>query len=107
MRYSAAARAAAVRAADWLEANPTKHIRGALTRNDRGRPTRLTNPDATCFCAVGRLSYELNPATDEGYTVVSREIGRSARDRLTTYNDYQGRTAAIEALRRIGDDQCP
>jgi len=47
------------RAADWLEANPDRHTTGALARTKEGQLCDPTGPDAYCFCAVGRIQYEL------------------------------------------------
>jgi len=50
---------AARRAADWLEANPANHIARHLALDARGVEVRPTDPNATCFCAIGRLGKEL------------------------------------------------
>jgi len=58
-------KAAAARAADWLAANPTKHIARSLAIDAAGRKVAPTSDKAECFCALGRFARELNlPGND-------------------------------------------
>ena len=50
---------AAARAADWLEANPTKHVARSLAIDADGNKVAPDDPTAECFCALGRLAVEL------------------------------------------------
>lgn len=52
-------KAAAKRAADWLEANRDKHIRGRFAEDANGFRVSARSEDATCFCALGRFLHEL------------------------------------------------
>lgn len=45
----------------WLEAHPDKAIRGALAINAEGEGVRPQNPNAECFCFLGRLCVEAGP----------------------------------------------
>lgn len=47
-----------LRTARWLLDNPEKHIRASLAVNNEGEARHPNAPDATCFCAVGRLALE-------------------------------------------------
>ena len=47
-------------AADWLEANPDRHIAGYLAADKQGARCTPLDPDAACFCGVGRVAKELN-----------------------------------------------
>jgi hypothetical protein len=55
---------AALKAADWLEANHNRHIAGTLALNSEGRTTDPASGDAQCFCMVGRITKELNTFND-------------------------------------------
>jgi len=53
--------AALLRTADWLDAHPDQHIAGARVRDpDTCAPPRDdADPETLCYCAAGRLAYEL------------------------------------------------
>lgn len=63
------------RAADWLEANPDKHIATQLTERPGANPF---DPRAQCFCAYGRFLKELGTegeklwATEDVFATVQR-----------------------------------
>lgn len=56
-------------ALDWLEANPAKHIKNILARDQRGYEVSPLSPMATCFCALGRIAKE-SGAEDSSFTGV-------------------------------------
>jgi hypothetical protein len=51
-------RTAILAAADWLEANPDKHISVELARTADGGRCSPNASVATCFCALGRIAVE-------------------------------------------------
>jgi len=53
-------KAAITRATTWLRANPDKHIKAALATDEHGMAVLPTNPNATCFCAAGRVLKEMD-----------------------------------------------
>lgn len=53
---------AIVRALDWLEAHPEKHIAHKLAEDDDGCYTAPTGVYAVCFCALGRIVKEADIA---------------------------------------------
>lgn len=46
-------------AADWLENNRDRHIVGRAAVDSTGNLCEPSNPDAQCFCAIGRIAKEL------------------------------------------------
>lgn len=104
-------RAAARRAADWLEANPDKHIIGNMAHDEQHNEVPANSPQAMCWCAVGRLAKELdNPAVDldEGsYAPINEVLGAECVTTIFTRNDRL-REGGIEALRELasGESQC-
>lgn len=48
------------RTIDWMDENPERAIMGALARTEDGRATDPRDPEATCFCFLGRLCVEAN-----------------------------------------------
>jgi hypothetical protein len=50
------------RAADWLEANPDKHMAAFYAANAAGDYVGPNHPDAECFCAIGRIAKECGEA---------------------------------------------
>lgn len=54
-----------IAAADWLEANPDRHIQGFLATDASGNGCHPTSPAAECFCAIGRVSHELKLGTTD------------------------------------------
>lgn len=71
--------AALRRAADWLQANPDKHISGHLAEDAKHRPLPSPfDPKAECFCAFGRYMVELGEPARIAYehaTPESRDLG--------------------------------
>lgn len=63
-------RNAVLAATGWLRENRDKHITGDLAVTTDGRGCEPNDPNAECFCVLGRISKELNvpgyPAGDEG-----------------------------------------
>ena len=87
------------RALDWLEANPDNHIIGMMASIDGEIATHPTDPNATCWCALGRIAYELNlespdPANGEltdPYTELDKYLGDDlclAIQRINDNHDY-------------------
>jgi len=107
---------AALAAADWLEANRDKHITGDLAIDASGNDVRYNDPDADCFCALGRLGKELGlePSDEYSYAELTRALAEvsiqpseifSENDRYPRDNMFKGRYLAscdgVEALRRL------
>lgn len=66
------------RAADWLEANPDKHTKVALARNDAGDALDSPfDPAAACFCAYGRAVLE---AGEEAKAIFDKYLHDSSID---------------------------
>jgi hypothetical protein len=53
------------RALNWLAAHPDNHIGVELATNDRGSSRSTLDPEATCFCALGRIAVEAGIDTDD------------------------------------------
>lgn len=70
-------KAAIRRAADWLEANPDKHITCDLALDASGHATSPTGPEAVCFCALGRIAHEMGDVFPSPIPTF-REIGAAA-----------------------------
>jgi hypothetical protein len=72
-------RTAILAAADWLEANPDKHISGDLAQDADGNVVSPLDPEADCFCAMGRLIVEsggpLNLNTMQVFGQIGRAVG--------------------------------
>lgn len=101
-------REAAGRAADWLEANPDKHIGKKLATDDTGLSVSTLSPDATCFCAVGRWARELGIDTRRINYGLRCKIGGDfsfgsvflSNDRGIEFGD---KSLGILALRRVAE----
>ena len=50
---------AIIRALDWLEENPDKHIADSYALTKDGYVCDPNEPEADCFCVVGRIAHEL------------------------------------------------
>jgi hypothetical protein len=70
-------RTAILAAADWLEANPDKHIAGDLAQDALGRVVGPLDPAAVCFCAMGRLVIESGQPLDLDACKVFAQIGQA------------------------------
>lgn len=103
---------AILRAADWLEANPDKHIIAKLATNDCGWLVEPTGPMATCFCAMGRIAKEAGfvvPMTDcSPMARIGEAVGMTPSDvsLIWVSNDAvgtgsRGNPNVINVLRRI------
>lgn len=79
--------AAVMKATDWLEANPTKHIVGELAVRVDGTDCDPNSPEADCFCMLGRISKELDVEGYPGMTNL-RQVGL---DQATIYGINDGR----------------
>ena len=118
MIYDQNTRDAAGRAADWLEANPTKHITFALALDAYGNAVPFAAPEAACFCALGRLGYETGKGNPEAlvsgdYRVLNQLLGstecvavHAANDKNTGLGTIltgveRGHPDGIAMLRRI------
>ncbi|MGN6819442.1 MAG: hypothetical protein ACTHJR_12300 [Sphingomonas sp.] len=82
------------RAADWLTKNPDRHIAGTLARDSYGDSCDPTNPNAQCFCALGRFANEMGVAVpldtqnpNEEYEPLYSLIGRNAVRSIYRAND--------------------
>lgn len=51
---------AVLNAVHWLRENREKHIIGDLALNENGDMCSPTDPNAECFCVLGRISKELD-----------------------------------------------
>lgn len=51
---------AIVKAIDFLDKNPERHIIGDLAIDSNGQDCDPNDPDAQCFCMLGRISHELD-----------------------------------------------
>lgn len=85
-------RAAILRTADWIEANPDKLIAGEFAISEDGRRTDPTGKHAVCFCTVGRLVHETGvkaTVAHERQALFPRVTGLSFEilRRLTQIND--------------------
>lgn len=100
IKFPEATRIAAGKAADWLEANRDRHIVGALALDSRGATVAPSNPDAQCFCALGRFAVEaginlstvINDEPDVTYDPLNdvlkdEETGASFVTEIYTAND--------------------
>jgi hypothetical protein len=107
---------AILRAADWLEANPDKHIAGSLAIDVLGQRCSPTSPLAECFCALGRIALEANvdsPPGTRSYDTINRAVGLDKeqsmdiwrvndRDLIPTNNVWpNGNPAVVAHLRRL------
>lgn len=63
-------------ALDWLEANPDKHIGGALAKEKAGgKDVSVQSEQADCFCAIGRIAHDAGFDDDEaGFDMKLREF---------------------------------
>ena len=53
-------------ALNWLEANPDKHIGGALAKEKAGgKVVSVQSEQAGCFCAIGRIAHDAGFDDDE------------------------------------------
>lgn len=68
---------AIARALIWLRENPEKHITGSLAVTKEGLGCAPNDPEAECFCVLGRISHELD--TDNYPIYASDEIAAQFR----------------------------
>ncbi len=52
------AKTAATRAAQFFRENPHQHITGELAQTADRQPTSTLDPEATCWCFLGRMAVE-------------------------------------------------
>lgn len=115
-------KAALLAAALFLEQNRTKHITGSFALNAQGHEVFPTDPEAECFCALGRYAKErgLVPAEDQGvWDLLWTDLGQPAVNRTYSRNDedksggaisfgegyeYLAGPAGIQALRELADE---
>jgi hypothetical protein len=55
-------RDAFIAAAKWLKENPRNHTQGSLAINRDGKRVRPNDPEAKCFCFLGRAAKEMGLA---------------------------------------------
>lgn len=109
-------KAALLRTADWLEANPSKHIAVRLATDNHKVEVDPFDPTATCFCAYGRMLVELGDearavfTNDEGYNQIKDKFGVSFDDVYHVNDekhggdpDREGNPAVIPFLRRLAE----
>ena len=89
-------REAATRAADWLEANPDKHLQVNMAADKHGRPVSTTDPEATCFCAAGRLAHELGVSIKTDYIPLFDLLGGSTTREIYGANDIDRRLGILK-----------
>lgn len=86
---------AIIDAADWLSANPERHIRGELAIDDKGLSCDVSNPNAQCFCAVGRVAHEYGlSGTVQIYADIDRAL-RTAGATLTSGSIYRANDSGM------------
>lgn len=66
-----AAKAAVLRALDWLEANPDRHATGNMAYDEYGNVVSVLDRYAYCFCTLGRIAKECNITDERKWTVDS------------------------------------
>lgn len=95
-------RNALLSAADWLEANPDKHIASFLSVDKNGKTVPPTSKNAVCFCGVGRVCKELDlnlkrreSIFDSLHNLFEEEANQTiyfhTADKIVTANDRGGR----------------
>jgi hypothetical protein len=100
-------RDAILRAADWLEANPDKHITGDLATTDLGTPVSPTSSRATCFCALGRIAKEAGVHVIpriSGYEPIQKAAGLTfdqSSDIWSMNDTASSKTTVITYLRKL------
>lgn len=62
------------KAINWLEAHPDKHIAGSLAETADGYNIDPTDPDADCFCILGRIAKEADIHTDAGQLYAALDV---------------------------------
>ena len=82
-------REAAARAADWLEANPDKQVRFKMAQNKYGDTVSTIDPEASCFCAVGRLAHELELDVFDDYSPLTDLLGEDQTRKIYRANDLE------------------
>lgn len=81
---------AARRALAWAKANPDKIVSGVLATNADGQRVTTRDPDATCFCLVGRIAHEADAdvvTTQEGMKTFLDDINDVEANKLWANND--------------------
>jgi hypothetical protein len=105
-------RTAILAAADWLEKNPDKHIAVELARTAQGHRCLPNDPNATCFCALGRIAvemgFELSPYSRSQLGDIGTAAGLSSPQlgAIWVANDancatHKGSSGVIPLLRSI------
>jgi len=94
-------------AADWLEANPDRHITDDMALTKDGVRCATHVPDAYCFCAVGRIRHEVKELgiyRRPFWNYFDRLSNHYAAERtLVSVNDCDGQVAAIKLMRQYAD----
>jgi hypothetical protein len=68
-----------------FKANPAMRIASVLARTDDGRVVSPTDPDATCFCALGRYAFHRQLPNLEVYDAVDGPLNSPGE--LGNYSD--------------------
>lgn len=79
---------------DWLEANPSDHIRKAYARTKTGAPIAVNSPEASCFCAVGRIMRDAGLTNTAQAQGLLRKVGATVNS-IIGLNDLEGDIAMI------------
>lgn len=88
---------AVAKAADWLEANPDKHIQGRYAVDDYGNGVHAAY--AKCMCAIGAVACQMGASVIETEEAFRELIGASA-GKIIARNDAD-KADGIRALREL------
>jgi hypothetical protein len=89
-----------LRAARQLITPPERWTTRTLARDAEGNSVRDTDPDATCWCAVGAIRHVLGlddnlPIPDAVWDPIDRVVRARRKSSIATINDYQGGHPAV------------
>lgn len=76
-----------MRALDWLEAHPDRHVKRRYATDIVGRSCNPESPRAFCFCALGRITREAGIPNRDHVGVYLKEIDVEAVD-ISAMNDH-------------------
>lgn len=90
-------------AIDWLEAHPDRARSGAMATNKAGKYVHPSEPDAYCFCFIGRVAKEIGVPAYYGWeSVVSyhlRHLGLQFHDLLKLNDNTRIKATRFAVLR--------
>ncbi|MGN6819435.1 MAG: hypothetical protein ACTHJR_12265 [Sphingomonas sp.] len=97
------------RTIDWARAHPDLMIKDILASKRNGDSCEPTDPEAHCFCAIGRLAKELDvDVSYNGYQRIADALGVERRylDRIISGNDWSfGDDGKLNECHRIIADR--